>query len=359
MSTRNKFSTFQTVLTKDDFTARPDVDASLLKGGDNEQQANEVMAMKGAVPFHPNSSFRMVWDLLMLVATIWSLIVDPVSIAFDKDTSTAPFYMISDRIVCAIFLTDVILSFLTGYIDQKDQHVIMHWKAVSYNYCKTWLVIDVVSSLPPEAFVGFSENSVIKASRLTKILRLFKISRLARLVQTLHLNLDIKLSHFTWKIIVWVSCCVLWLHWATCAECFIWKIADSKFRIIDLPDIPEIMGGDEECLESPACNFRFYVRGLRTAIAFMCGHGQETGRSLAEDTLAVICSLSGSILYSSFIAVCISLLMEMDAHRVRYMGQVERLNHYMGRRHVPMHLRQRVREYLVREGELRNIKPFT
>ena len=35
-----------------------------------------------------------------------------------------------------------------------------------------------------------------------------------------------------------------------------------------------------------------------------------------------------------------------DAERVRYMGQVERLNHYMGRRNVPMNLRQRVREYM-------------
>ena len=38
--------------------------------------------------------------------------------------------------------------------------------------------------------------------------------------------------------------------------------------------------------------------------------------------------------------------MEMDAERVRYMGQIERLNHYMGRRNVPMNLRQRVREYM-------------
>ena len=149
-----------------------------------------------------------------------------------------------------------------------------------------------------------------------------------------------------WKIVVWVSCCFLWVHWTTCAECWVWKMVDSDFRLIDLPNGNNVKGGDPECLASAACNARFYVRGLRTAIAFMCGHDQATGSTVSEDTIAVICSLSGSILYSSFIAVCISLLMEMDAERVRYMGQVERLNHYMGRRNVPMNLRQRVREYM-------------
>ena len=203
-----------------------------------------------------------------------------------------------------------------------------------------------MSSLPPEAFEGFSENSVVKGARVSKLLRCFKISRLARIVQVLQLNLDIKLSHFMWKIIVWASCCFLWVHWTTCAECWVWVMADSDFRKIDLPGVVEMKGGDPDCLSMAECNARYYLRGLRTAIAFMCGHDQATGPTVSEDTIAVICSLSGSILYSSFIAVCISLLMEMDAERVRYMGQVERLNHYMGRRNVPMNLRQRVREYM-------------
>eukprot|EP00802_Teleaulax_amphioxeia_P002526 Tamp_02528.p1 GENE.Tamp_02528~~Tamp_02528.p1 ORF type:complete len:601 (+),score=139.13 Tamp_02528:25-1803(+) len=343
---RNKLSTFSTVLTREESTVRRDVDAKYFEPGAGAQVPEEGISMKGSVPLHPNSNFRMVWDSIMFVATVWALIVDPISIAFTAEDSGSDFFQISDRIVMVIFFIDIILNFLTGYVDKKDQRIIMHWREVAIQYIKFWLVIDVVSSLPPEAFEGFSENSVVKGARVSKLLRCFKISRLARIVQVLQLNLDIKLSHFMWKIIVWASCCFLWVHWTTCAECFVWRVSDSAFRIIDLPNTPEIRGGEDECLNSAACNARYYLRGLRTAIAFMCGHDQATGSTVAEDTIAVICSLSGSILYSSFIAVCISLLMEMDAERVRYMGQVERLNHYMGRRNVPMALRQRVREYM-------------
>ena len=67
---------------------------------------------------------------------------------------------------------------------------------------------------------------------------------------------------------------------------------------------------------------------------------------MPEDIAAVLFSMCGSVLYSSFIAVCVSLMMEMDQERVRYMGQVHRLNHYMGRRQVPLEIRHRAREYM-------------
>ena len=38
----------------------------------------------------------------------------------------------------------------------------MHWREVALQYLKFWFIIDFVSSLPPEAFEGFSENSVVK-----------------------------------------------------------------------------------------------------------------------------------------------------------------------------------------------------
>jgi hypothetical protein len=47
----------------------------------------------------------------------------------------------------------------------------------------------------------------------------------------------------------------------------------------------------------------------------MCGHGQETGLTFEEDILAVVATLTGSVLYTSFIAVAMSFILEMDARR--------------------------------------------
>jgi len=37
-----------------------------------------------------------------------------------------------------VFSIDIVLNFLTGYIDRKDQRVIMHWRPVFIQYIKFW-----------------------------------------------------------------------------------------------------------------------------------------------------------------------------------------------------------------------------
>jgi len=101
------------------------------------------------------------------------------------------------------------------YIDKKDQRVIMHWRPVAVEYLKFWFLIDVISTLPPEAWGSDSsvialhptprnhctflssscsqiekpwqsgDTSAVRGARISKILRCFKISRLARIVQVI------------------------------------------------------------------------------------------------------------------------------------------------------------------------------
>ena len=83
----------------------------------------------------------MVWDSIMFVTTVFALIFDPLSIAFTADEqSPTSFFVVSDRIVMSIFFCDIILNFLTGYVDKKDQRIIMHWRDVATNYIKFWCV---------------------------------------------------------------------------------------------------------------------------------------------------------------------------------------------------------------------------
>ena len=62
------------------------------------------------------------------------------------------------------------------------------------------------------------------------------------------------------------------------------------------------------------CLARYYVRAVRTAVAFMIGHGQFTGDTWREEIIIVVCSLSGKILYQvccsvlQCVAVCCSVL---------------------------------------------------
>ena len=122
-------------------------------------------------------------------------------------------------------------------------------------------LIDIVSTLPPEAFGSdgsSGDTSALRGVRISKILRVFKISRLARIVQMMRLNFDIKVSHFSWKIGAWASCCLLFLHWVACLTCFVWTVSESRYREVDLAigrDAEVKVGGTQECLEGHHLRF--------------------------------------------------------------------------------------------------------
>jgi hypothetical protein len=60
----------------------------------------------------------------------------------------------------------------------------------------------------------------------------------------------------------------------------------------------------------------------------------------------VVCSLSGKLLFSTFISICIQLLMLKDSDRVNHFSATKRMDKYMGVNKVPQELRSRTRRYL-------------
>ncbi|KAJ1469495.1 hypothetical protein T484DRAFT_1851572, partial [Baffinella frigidus] len=162
----------------------------------------------------------------------------------------------------------------------------------------------------------------------------------------LRLNYDLQISHFASKIGAWSVICALFIHWVSCLTCFVWTVSDStiyrQISIVSGKDAEMFLGGSPECNRDTWCSGRFYSRGLRTATAFMCGHGQDMGNSIAEEFASVVFTISGSLIYVSCLSMCWSLMMVMNQERVHFMGQVHRLDHYMGR----LQGRRRAREYM-------------
>jgi hypothetical protein len=121
---RKKINTFATVLRQEDSWPRVpsgarDVDQKYTQSGgaadDDEAEDEGQLCVNGSVPLHPNSAFRMGWDAIMFVTTVFALIADPISIAFaPEEQSPDSFFVVSDRIVMSIFFCDIILNFLTG-----------------------------------------------------------------------------------------------------------------------------------------------------------------------------------------------------------------------------------------------------
>ena len=95
---------------------------------------------------HHGNSFKLIWDLsVLLILLIISLIV-PYRLAFIQTESDSWFtiYLITDT----IFLIDIVLTFFTSFHDEQKAHEETDRKNIAKKYLKGWFWVDLISILP-------------------------------------------------------------------------------------------------------------------------------------------------------------------------------------------------------------------
>lgn len=54
-------------------------------------------------------------------------------------------------------VTDILLNFRTTYVNRKGE-VVSDWKSISYNYLRTWFIVDFFAALPFDLHALFGEE---------------------------------------------------------------------------------------------------------------------------------------------------------------------------------------------------------
>lgn len=101
----------------------------------------------------PCSTFKAVWDWLILLLVIYTAVFTPYSAAFllsDQDESQrgACGYTCSPlTMVDLMFVVDIVINFHTTYVNSSDE-VVSHPRRIAVHYFKGWFLIDMVAAIP-------------------------------------------------------------------------------------------------------------------------------------------------------------------------------------------------------------------
>lgn len=177
-----------------------------------------------------------VWGLIVSSAMLLTLIADPISIAFQsqvpqhRDPGLQPrlttranvsessmrgvggmlkgchvltastrrqlnteWYIVSDRVICVVYALDVVLNFLTGFESGETEslHFEMRFPKVASRYLSGWFIFDFIAALPPEAFGGVYQLSLLKDLRLIRAgIHAIKFAKVGQFLQLLHVAID-------------------------------------------------------------------------------------------------------------------------------------------------------------------------
>ena len=135
----------------------------------------------------PGDRFRKKWDIITILMLLYSAWFTPIQIAFFGDTMTFLNIedwigiFICDRVVEVVFFFDIFVNFRTAWTDSSGEICFCPYEAAR-RYLRTWFVIDVISILPFDALVLLSSVGQMPALRIPRLLRLFRLAKVARII---------------------------------------------------------------------------------------------------------------------------------------------------------------------------------
>lgn len=101
--------------------------------------------------FKPSSPFKIKWDIIIIIFSIWNALEIPFVLAFPFTLKNNPGIEITDNIIDVLFWFDILVNFRTCYIDIKTDTLIDNPKQISRNYLNGRFWLDLLASLPFES----------------------------------------------------------------------------------------------------------------------------------------------------------------------------------------------------------------
>ncbi|GFZ08396.1 K+ transporter 1 [Actinidia rufa] len=158
------------------------------------------------------------WETFLVFLVFYTAWVSPFEFGFlHEPKGPLP---ITDNAVNVFFAIDIILTFFVAYLDKGTYLLVDEPKQIAWRYAKTWLVFDVISTIPLElARTVLPKN--LQDYGYFSLLRLWRLRRVGAMFS--RLEKDRSFNYF------WVRCAKLictTLFAVHCAGCFYYRIAD-------------------------------------------------------------------------------------------------------------------------------------
>ena len=291
----------------------------------------------------PGSTFRMIWNLVFVVAFVYVLVSVPYRVAFENrpypTIALAEPWIVFDIIVDLLFCADIYLHAF-HFAVEKDGAMLKRQEEFFQEYLRTLMIPDVLASLPIDYIIlaAVANNvSIVALARVGKYLRIVHLSPiLAALSHWLDENTSNFRSNYR-KLILIVSAMVLLVHTSACVRACI----DSA------------QGIDTSAYEGDSLNLSAYVRYLYWSMYTMTtiGYGNGPGTDIKTYTngqalFSMVVMIVGAFLsHAGITAVLTNLIKNFDDKMGHMITFLESFDTYMESRNVPEKLRERINEY--------------
>ena len=169
-----------------------------------------------------DGSFRLWWDLLMMVFTTFNVITIPLNLAFKPPTLQTSAVAAVNAIIDLFYLIDILFTFRTTYMDLLNGVDVCDSVKIASRYFKSGqFFLDFFSTVPWDAVFshGFFE--------IVGILKIFRYQRLSLMIKNANQSVQVK---STMKLILVIYNFVVLIHIVGCLWFYV-VVQNEKWNI--------------------------------------------------------------------------------------------------------------------------------
>ncbi|XP_021960704.1 potassium/sodium hyperpolarization-activated cyclic nucleotide-gated channel 1 [Folsomia candida] len=309
---------------------------------------------------HPFSVARWYWDILFILILIFSLIENPLQIAFYQANN--PYYtlfMVFSITESTAYFLDIVVNFYTGFPDPTSDLVILEKRTIAKNYVKFWFWIDLLSSIPYDTLYFFVSSlpnhetyfNVLRILSILKILRIFRVSLGVRRIQC-----AFEITEIYTRLLNYILTVLIVAHWLTCLQ---WLAADFYNPPGHRKPLSWITKSN--MWDQPV--WFCYINCALRAHSNMLGNGYGIGECPVEPEdiiVFIFCSLIGFSFYGTYISILGSVVEALDSPEKTWMEMMTETKGYMRfaairpklRGRMKLYYEQRYRRKFFHEGDI-------
>ena len=280
-------------------------------------------------------SFRIYWDLFVMLLAVWNVFCIPYTLVFDSAYSKRNDIMAINLFIDFLYMLDIVLTFRTTYYSAATGDEVLKPALIARNYLLGKLWIDVITCVPSELMDLFYEKKSKDVSNrdlimFIGILKLYRISRLNRIITSLRLKSNVKLGLRILQLLLFL---ILYIHLVACSW---WVIAMYDQRWTPF-------SGTLVFTESTS---KRYWMCFYSAVKLMAG-GELNPNTNLQSAFASIMLLFGAFVTAALFGSMAVLMSNLNMRQTKFQETQNLVNTAMKNMRLPESLQQRISDYLI------------
>lgn len=171
------------------------------------------------------------WELFVIVLALYNSFCIPFELSFAPLVMEGTEFFILNSVIDLLFGVDIFVSFRTTFYHPITGDEIKDLSIIRNTYFKGRFMIDFLSTVPFDNLLFMITQTENKILGMFSLLKLFRVTRLSRIIARLNVSEDTKNSLKLFQLIFFI---VMYIHCSGCAWFSIVKIDETWIPPLDM-----------------------------------------------------------------------------------------------------------------------------